>query len=293
MKILCTACSDLSKAVEIRNRGADEIILACKDQTFSAMKEYPADEIVSFLPQGHAAGLKISVLMNRLYGQQDITEGQDLLEYLLEHDVDNVYFADPGLFNEAVRLHRESGMIYDPGTLMTSAEDAFFWMEQGLASVVISPLITEEEILRIAEAVEHTTLIVHGHELMSVSKRHLLSAYRDVSGKKQEMDYNSHLTMREHKREGRMPVYENRYGMMVYTDFIQESFDEMTAFLESGVERFIIEDSFMNQNAFMDAVSAYRKILDGADPLKTGKEYRERYGDLPLSSGYYGQKTIR
>ena len=293
MKILTTTCSDLSKAAEIRKRGADEIIIACKDQTFSAMKEYSEKEIVSFISEGHELGLKVSVLMNRLYGQQEIAESQSLLKHLLENDVDYVYFSDPGLFNEALRIHQESRMIYDPGTLMTSAEDASFWMEQGLASVVISPLITEEEILRIAEKIPHTTLIIHGRELMSVSKRHLLSAYREVSGKKLDPDYNAHLTIRENKRESRMPVYENAYAMMVYTDFIQESFNEMNALMENGVERYVIEDIFLDQNPFLDAIRAYRKILDGADAMKTGKEYRERYSDLPLSSGYYGQKTIR
>lgn len=293
MKILCAACSDLSKAAEIREKGADEIILACANQTFTAMKEYPVETILSFIPEGHDMGLRVSVMMNRLYGQEEIHSAWKVMKQLTDHDVDGIYFADPGLFNGSLKDHQANRMIYEPETLLTSYEDASFWMEQGVQSTVISPLLTEEEILNIADQVPHTSLIIHGRQLMSVSRRHLLQAYADASGKDVSFQNRRHLYMREKKREGYMPVYENAYGTMIYTDFIQESFDEMPAFMEHGVERFILQDGELPSAAYLDAISAYRKILDGQNAKKTGEEYRKRYRDLPLSNGYYGQKTIR
>lgn len=293
MKTLCAECGDLNQAAEIRKNGADEVILACQNQTFSAMHEYAPEEIMTFIDQAHSLNLRVSVLMNRLYGQNDIREAQSLLESFLENGADSICFADPGLFTRAAELHQEGKMIYEPETLITSSEDAAFWMEQGLASVVISPLITREEISMIAGKVPHASLIIHGRELMSVSKRHLLQAYADASDQNISFAYNRHMTMRENKREGHMPVYENRYGTMIYTDFIQESFDEMNLFMESGIERYLIEDAFIRKEAFLDAIKAYRKILNGENAGRIGEEYRKRYSDLPLSSGYYGQKTIR
>lgn len=293
MKILSATCSNLSLAAEIRKEGADEIILAVKNQTFTAMQETDVPEILSFIPQGHAMGLQVSVIMNRLYGQEEISSAQQVLADLITHDIDAVYFADPGLLNGAEKMHAEDRMVYEPETLMTSYEDASFWMEQGIRSVVISPLLTESEILDIANKVEHTSLIIHGHTLMSVSARHLLQAYADASEKERSFAYDSDLSLRENKREGHMPVYENAYGTMIYTDFIQESFAEMPAFLQSGVERFLIEDAYLSEDAYLDAIGAYRKILDGENAEQIGKEYRKRYSDLPLSNGYYGQKTIR
>lgn len=293
MKILSAACSDLSLAAKIRAEGADEIVLAVKDHTFTAMKEINVQDIVAFIPQGHAMGLQVSVIMNRLYGQDEIKKAQDIMAYLFSHDIDAVYFADPGMLNGAERMQAEGRMIYEPETLMTSYEDASFWMGQGIRSVVISPLLTEHEILSIAQKIPHTSLIVHGHTLMSVSKRHLLQAYADAAGKKESFAGNTHLSLRENKREGHMPVYENDYGTMIYTDFIQESFEEMPAFMQSGIERFLIEDAYLEENAYLDAIGAYRKILDGQNGEQTGKEYRKRYSNLPLSNGYYGQKTIR
>lgn len=293
MKILSAACSDLSKAAEIRKNGADEIIIACENQTFSAMKEYPVKTILSFVPEGHAMGLRVSVMMNRLYGQEEILDAGEVMKQLTAHGVDGIYFADPGLLNGALKIHQEKKMIYEPETLLTSYEDASFWMEQGVQSVVISPLLTKEEILEIAGQVPHASLIIHGRQLMSVSRRHLLQAYADASGKDISFSYRQHLSMREEKRDGYMPVYENACGTMIYTDFIQESFDELPAFMEHGVERFILQDTDLPEPAYSDAIKAYRKILDGGDAGETGEEYRKRYSDLPLSNGYYGQKTIR
>lgn len=277
----------------MKANGADEVMIACRDQTFSAMKEYDEKEIVSFIPEGHAMGLKVSVLMNRLYDQKEIFNAQAIMKDFLFHDIDYIYFADPGLLNEAVQIHQENRMIYEPETLVTSSQDASFWMEQGLGSTVISPLITENEILHITQNVAHTSLMIHGRQMMSVSRRHLLQAYADASDKKVSYAYNEHLSLREDKRNGYMPVFENKYGTIIYTDFIQESFDEMDAFMNNGVERFVIEDVFLPCDALLDAIKAYRSILNGKNAEMIGKEYRKRYSDLPLSNGYYGQKTIR
>ena len=42
-----------------------------------------------------------------------------------------------------------------------------------------------------------------------------------------------------------------------------------------------------------DTVTAYRQIMTGADAASVSAEYMKRWGDMPFSTGYYGQKTIR
>ena len=69
--------------------------------------------------------------------------------------VDGVIIADPGLYQVAKEISLEDKLIYSPETLVTSAEDAKFWLSTGMYSVNISPLLTEEEILKIASSVRH------------------------------------------------------------------------------------------------------------------------------------------
>ena len=201
-------------------------------------------------------------------------------------------FADPGLLKYAKEKHLESYLTYRPETLMTCNEDALFWKEQGLRSVVIPCLLTKDEVMDIAKYTPDTTVIIHGSTLMSVSKRKLLSAYKQVNQK----DFDVHsktLSLKEKQREAYMPAYENAVAMMIYTDYIQESFDEMHAFMDAQVTYFEIDTPFMSEEAVIDAIRIYRMLLDEKDASREIQAYRDKYQDKELSDGYYGQKTVK
>jgi collagenase-like PrtC family protease len=90
-----------------------------------------------------------------------------------------------------------------------------------------------------------------------------------------------------------MPVYENDYCTMVFSDYIQESFDEMKAFMNAGVKRFVIDSWMLKETCVKDTLRIYRAYLDGKETEEMVRTYRKTYGELPLSSGYYEQKTVR
>lgn len=292
MKILSTTLENREMLASYLEAGVDEVILGLKEHTFSALQEFDGNEIEEIVDFCHQKKKCVSVLMNRLYSEADIVSAQLLLDQLMQTGVDGVMFADPGLLKHALEMKYESRMVYRPETLMTSTADAQFWKDEGIRSVVIPCLLTKGEIVSIAEGVKDTTVVIHGATLMSVSKRKLLSAYQHVTEK--DIDVSSlYLRLQEKQRNGLMPVYENAYGTMIYTDYMQESFDEMQEFMDAGVTYFEIDTAFMKDNAILDAICAYRKILDGADASEIGKEYKEKYKDLNLSDGYYGQKTVK
>ena len=160
-------------------------------------------------------------------------------------------------------------------------------------SVNISPLLTEEEILKIASSVRHCGIQVFGYLLMSISKRPLLTAYQEVANIDEPLHHNHHLYLREQKRDGMMPAYENEAGMMIYTDFVQESFAWLEPFSNAGIQRFEMYGNYIPQAALLDAVRMYRRVLDGEDGESVRKEFVLKYPELPVSDGYYGQKTIR
>jgi len=193
----------------------------------------------------------------------------------------------------AKEISLEDKLIYSPETLVTSAEDAKFWLSTGMYSVNISPLLTEEEILKIASSVRHCGIQVFGYLLMSISKRPLLTAYQEVANIEEPLHHNHHLYLREQKRDGMMPAYENEAGMMIYTDFVQESFAWLEPFSNAGIQRFEMYGNYIPQAALLDAVRMYRRVIDGEDGESVRKEFVSKYPELPVSDGYYGQKTIR
>ena len=240
MKILTVTLENRNLLKDYIDLGVNEVVLASAGNTFSALHEFTGEEIKEIVEECHMHHMTVTVLMNRLYSEKDIYAAQKEMEEILHLGVDGLMFADPGLLKYAKEKHLESYLTYRPETLMTCNEDALFWKEQGLRSVVIPCLLTKDEVMDIAKYTPDTTVIIHGSTLMSVSKRKLLSAYKQVNQK----DFDVHsktLSLKEKQREAYMPAYENAVAMMIYTDYIQESFDEMHAFMDAQVTYFEID----------------------------------------------------
>lgn len=292
MKILTVTLENRNLLKDYIDLGVNEVVLASADNTFSALHEFTGEEIKEIVEECHMHHMTVTVLMNRLYSEKDIYAAQKEMEEILHLGVDGLMFADPGLLKYAKEKHLESYLTYRPETLMTCNEDALFWKEQGLRSVVIPCLLTKDEVMDIAKYTPDTTVIIHGSTLMSVSKRKLLSAYKQVNQK----DFDVHsktLSLKEKQREAYMPAYENAVAMMIYTDYIQESFDEMRAFMDAQVTYFEIDTPFMSEKAVIDAIRIYRMLLDEKDASREIQAYRDKYQDKELSDGYYGQKTVK
>lgn len=292
MKILTVTLENRNLLKDYIDLGVNEVVLASADNTFSALHEFTGEEIKEIVEECHMHHMTVTVLMNRLYSEKDIYAAQKEMEEILHLGVDGLMFADPGLLKYAKEKHLESYLTYRPETLMTCNEDALFWKEQGLRSVVIPCLLTKDEVMDIAKYTPDTTVIIHGSTLMSVSKRKLLSAYKEVNQK----DFGVHsktLSLKEKQREAYMPAYENAVAMMIYTDYIQESFDEMHAFMDAQVTYFEIDTPFMSEKAVIDAIRIYRMLLDEKDASREIQAYRDKYQDKELSDGYYGQKTVK
>ncbi len=292
MKILTVTLENRNLLKDYIDLGVNEVVLASADNTFSALHEFTGEEIKEIVEECHMHHMTVTVLMNRLYSEKDIYAAQKEMEEILHLGVDGLMFADPGLLKYAKEKHLESYLTYRPETLMTCNEDALFWKEQGLRSVVIPCLLTKDEVMDIAKYTPDTTVIIHGSTLMSVSKRKLLSAYKQVNQK----DFDVHsktLSLKEKQREAYMPAYENAVAMMIYTDYIQKSFDEMHAFMDAQVTYFEIDTPFMSEEAVIDAIRIYRMLLDEKDASREIQAYRDKYQDKELSDGYYGQKTVK
>ena len=292
MKTTAITCSDLYDLKIYAENGADEVIVAPVDCSFSALSEIQEDKLIDAISTAHQEGMQISFLINRLFGQSEISEVSERINTYVQAGVDGIIFADPGRLVEAQNKGYLDRMIYQPDTLVTSSFDASFWMERGLKSVTVSSLITEDEISDMSRKVNGLSLIVHGRLLMSVSKRRLLQAFKEETGFSFQPDYNRSLYLMEEKRDGRMPVYENAYACMIYSDFVQESFDEMPSFM--NIDRFVIDGTWLSRQESIAALRIYQGLLDGKDMQEEIIQYRETYGkEGRLSDGYYGLKTIR
>ena len=144
MKKISVTCERKEDIALFKEVGADEVIVALERGVFSSLHTFSIAQIEELLTQARLMQIQLFVLMNRLFPQSEIKHAQQELKQLLEMGVDGIIIADPGLYQVAKELSLEDKLIYSPETLVTSAEDAKFWLSTGMYSVNISPLLTEE-----------------------------------------------------------------------------------------------------------------------------------------------------
>ena len=268
---IAVLANDPGNAAALMEAGCDEAVLA-----YEGLSSTAAGKTAEI----HADA---SYLLNAVFFEDELDHVRSVLEQLQEGS-GSLYFSDPALCAIADEYGMTDRLIYRPDTLAVSSPDVLWWMNQGIRSVSVSPLLTLEEILSIADACSRCEATVHGHLPMSFSRRPLLSSF---GAEKKRLD----LTLQEETRQEHYPAFEDERGTLIYTDYVQCSFAEILQMREHGIHRFFIDGSFLSKEELMDAVRGYRTVLDGADPRKVYEEYRRKHASV-LSSGYYGEKTI-
>lgn len=283
MTKLIAAARNPEEGERLLKAGADEIAYSLKGHSFTGLSELSLEELTECR--------SYSLFLNRFYFEEDLDGLKAVLEHLDSMNPQHLYFSDPAVIQLA-SAHLRNKLIYRPETLAVSAGDVSFWNETGIGGVSISPLLTRKELLQIISSCPHTEITIHGNLLMSASRRPLLSHWQKFSGYPESLRNKEGLSIRESKRNEKMPIIETEAGTLIYSDFVQESFLHLKDFAEAGAERFFLNPVRSDPGALEDAVSAYRQILDGADPSAIAENYRNRYPDLSFSEGYYEQPTI-
>lgn len=273
METIIVLANDPGSSEKLYEAGCDDVVIACRNHSLSAVHRS------SVLPQNS------SVLLNGYFFEEDMEELRRIMTEL-QNSTGMIYFADPAVIAEAEKRGMTERLVYKPDTLAVSVPDVLWWMKRGIRSVLISPLVTLEELTEIGEQCENCEAMVHGHLLMSASRRPLLSSRGLACDKR---DYS----LQEETRTERYPVYEGKEGTLIYTDYILCSFREICALKKHGIHRYFIDGSFLEQEELCDIIRSYRAVLDGADPEMIIREFTEKYPGEPLSSGYYEEKTIK
>ena len=265
-----------------REAGADEIAVALQGYACSGLEPFRLEQLKSLGP--------VSVLMNRLLFPEELESAETVLEALCSLEIPHIYFADPGLALLAEQKGLKGRLIYRPETLVTSGQDARWWQEQGIAAVSVSPLITREELLSFCQGTEVT---VYGRLLMSASRRCLLSAYGETAGLSQELRGSRTLSIREAKRSEHMPIFEDESGTLIYTDYVLESFRFLQDLESHGTARLYLDSALSSFESACSAMQAYRRILAGGDAEAERTAWLKANPAIPVSTGYYEEKTIR
>lgn len=275
--------------------GASSVVIATPFFSARGAAYFPIEELPALRRECHRLKLKMLVLVNRFFVEEELDQLRSHLQFLKELDVDGIYYGDEGVLYEASLLGMSDKLIYNPDTLITNKEDVQYYLDEGIQMVTISKEITLEEICTIARSVQgECEVVIHGRLNMMHSKRMLLSNYLDFIGKSEDVKDKHTLYIMEETRDDHMPIVEDELGTHVFTGFTLSSFDEIKDMADAGIRHFRIDGIFHDIDYVCEALTLYKDILSGKRKgRETYQEYVKRYPQDHVTQGFYYTKTSK
>lgn len=275
---------------KLKEAGASGIILSDKHNASRASSYFDNEEIKMAVNICKSLGLKTYIKMNRIYMEDDLKIGVEYMNFLKTLDVDYIFYNDYAVYKMAKDCGLENKLIYDSDTLITNSFDTRYHLSRNIGGIILSKDITKEEMINISGEIKgYIGIIIHGYLNISYSRRKLIENYFSHLNRKEDINNKNSLYLIESTRDGKMPIVENELGTMIFSDFIQESFDEIVELNNSNISLFIIDGIFLNIDMLVDSVIAYKNILTGRDFNKD--KYFEKYKDYTFSNGYMERRT--
>lgn len=279
--------------VAMANAGADEICLSLDGFSITALHTFSLEELKVCIDNAADFHIGVSVLVNKLFHERELEDLRQLMHALKEVSITSIYFADLAVLRVAQQLEMVSKLIYMPDTMMTSPQDAQFYLQLGLDKVAVSPLLTKQETIEIIRQAKEVVIPVYGHMVMSFSYRKLLTSWKNTFGYAENVDDTQNLYLVEEKRDGKMPVFENEEGTLIYTDYVLDSFDILKEFQQAQAPVYFMTGVFLNRLAYIEAVHLTKSILNGEEVKDSVEAYKQKFKEYTFLEGYYNEKTVR
>ncbi len=242
------------------------------------------------LKQCNQLQLKMGVLMNRLFFDEDKQEVISLLKEYKTMQVDSIEYCDPMVYVEAKKLNMEHLLIYNSDTLMCNALDVQTYLDLGIKGVVISKEITLQEIIAITKAASSKVgTLIFGRSPMAYSKRHLISNYLKEIESEEDVRNAQDCILIETTREGKIPIVEDEHGTTIYSDYTLAAFDELKILQECGLSDFYFNNNFISEDVFLACLGAFNSVDKEGSILRD--ELNKQHQELDLTLGFMYQKT--
>ncbi|MFR6361949.1 peptidase U32 family protein [Amedibacterium intestinale] len=283
---------DLKK---LKEAGSTSVVIGTPFFSVRNVHDFSVEELPLVKEECHKLGLRMYVLVNRFFVEEELEALREHLQRLKDLDVDGIYYGDEGVYQEAKALGIENRLIYNPDTLITNHSDVQYYLDEGISMVTISKEITLDEICAIAKKVQgECEVIIHGRLNMMHSKRNLLSNYFSFLGKEENIRNKMDLYLMEEHRDEHMPIVEDETGTHVFTGFTLSSFDEIKDMVHAGIRHFRIDGIFHDVDYVIEALKLYQSVLqDEVKGREVFEAYKKKYEKDHVTHGFYYTKTSK
>lgn len=203
-------------------------------------------------------------------------------------NIKGIFFYDLAVLSLNKKLNLKTKLILNQDFLLENYKTCNYYQKEGIKGVVLSPLTISE----IEEIKNNTTLEIFinifGHQLMAVSKRHLLTSYFTHINEK-----NDKKTISIKEKTGTYPVIEDTYGTKFLTKDILNGIRYINKLKQMKIDYIILDSILIENDTFSKIVEYYKeainKDLKEERLLEIEKEIKSL---VETSLGFFENKTI-
>lgn len=235
-------------------------------------------------------GKKAYLWLNRFFFDDEIEYFKTLIAETPKLGVDGIAYMDFGVHKLLEELEISCEKIYISDPSVTNIEDLLL-VSQFNDKVLLGRELTTEELVEMAEVLPTKSMIsIYGHQLMSISRRPLLTAYGEFVDI--EVSQNKVYTLKEQRRQEPYFLYEDSTSASIFDGRVLLDFEDFTALTNAGVTDFILEGFNRPTSEIKVIAKLYEQVFNQQLSAQEAlQRYIEQYPDQKITTGLRQIKT--
>lgn len=275
--------------------GADAVYLGGELlQLRAARAAFSRERLAEAVELAHSRGKRVYVTVNSLARDAELDAAPEYARFLESVGADAAIISDIGVLaafgDAAPGLERH---VSTQASTM-NARAARVYYEMGAKRIVLARELTLEDIRELRSRIPaelELEAFVHGAMCMAYSGRCLISSYlTGRSGNRGECSQPCRwgYALTEEKRPGEFfPVEEYEGYSAILSSHDMCAIELLDDLERAGVSSFKIEGRMKTAYYVATAVNAYRKAIDGTEPVEVCRAELENLKHRPYSRGFY------
>lgn len=258
---------------------------------FNSHYQYETTNIGETINLIHEKGKLAYGWINRFIFEPEMEKTIEKAKSLIDLGLDGFVVNDFGLLLKLKEIGFDKPIILSTDTTITNHLEIDFLIEQGFSQVVTARELTYDELLELGKTVGQKMVVpIFGHQIISTSRRQLLTAYSDLIDRVYESNHVYHL--KESTREDRFLLIQDETGTHIFDEKVFSGVDKVSSLLDLGVDHYWI-DSFNLRTELLSDVAYYLKqiasgLMSDRDAMQ---ELLDKYPDLNPTTALWFMKT--
>lgn len=277
---------DLQKINTIESYEVEGFIINLEGfSTFNGIK-FSINQLDDIAKIIKSSGKEIFINIDRIYGEDDLSQLYDLFNVLKNIEYDYIIFSDFAVYYYFDKNNDLNRLIYDAKTMGTNTDDLNFYKGKNI-KVFVSNELSKKQIKLLSET-NNACFEVFGYHQIFYSKRPILTLFQEFD-KIEEPLNNSLFEIKELSKDMFYKIYESEIGIFVYTDYIYCAYKEIKEFVNNF--SFIkINPIFLSEENLPLIISYYKDLIKNINVIENDKLIKEVYPNT--KSGFLLKKSI-